>query len=215
MPLDGLYAVFRRDLDRLPGLPDDEWVPGPRRSAGRIGIRHALAAFGILLVAIAIGLSLQSIRSAQPGDDAAVGTPQEQFFIEAQAGTLPSASPIPALAGPPQCPRGQAPWLRVDSPPPPGTLPGTGVAGPDAAFRRARPTASAFTMFKWGDPVALRGPDDPRISSAPVWIVAGDETFVATVIGGPPYDRSWFAYPATFMGCRTLPSPTRITEPRP
>jgi hypothetical protein len=35
---------------------------------------------------------------------------------------------------------------------------------------------------------------------APAWIVAGDETFVAQILGSPE-GNNWFAYPARFLGC--------------
>jgi hypothetical protein len=45
---------------------------------------------------------------------------------------------------------------------------------------------------------------------APLWIVAGGDTYVVAYIGGPG-QNSWFAHPALFVGCYT-PEP-RITSP--
>lgn len=214
MPADQLDTIFRRDLDRLPGLAEDDWVPRLRRSSPSFGLGHGLAAIGMIVLALVVGLSLQAIKNAHPGDEAGVATSSEPFFVEAQEGSQPNASPVaPVVAGPPICPRGQAPWLAVAHPPPPGSIPGTGDSGPEAAFRRARPTVSEYTMYKWGDPVPLSGPDDRRITTAPVWIVAGDETFVALVLGAPPHERNWFAYPAEFKGCMTPPTPTQRPSP--
>lgn len=214
MPPDRLDTIFRRDLDRLPGLAEDDWVPQRHRSSRSFGFGHGLAALGMIALALVVGLSLQAIWNAQPAGETSVTTSSEAFFVEVQEGSQPNASPVaPAIAGPPICPRGQAPWLAVAHPPPPGTVPGTGAGGPEAAFRRARPTVHEYTMFKWGDPVPLSGPDDRRISTAPVWIVAGGETFVAMIIGGAPYDRSWFAYPAEFKGCRTPANPQQRPSP--
>jgi hypothetical protein len=35
---------------------------------------------------------------------------------------------------------------------------------------------------------------------APAWIVAGDETFVAQILGTTE-GNNWLAYPARFLGC--------------
>ncbi len=210
MPSERLETIFRRDLDRLPGLAEDQWVPRSR-SRSRFGADHVFAVLGIAVLALAIGLSL---RNAQPADDGGAATSAEPFFIVAEeSAASPSASPEVALTGPPMCPRGQAPLLDVAHPPPPGTIPGTGVSGPDAAFRRARPNVSEYTMFVWGDAQPLRGPGDPRITGAPIWIVAGSETFVAIRLGGPPHENSWFAYPAKFMRCMTPPN--QVPRPSP
>lgn len=217
MPSEQLETIFRRDLDRLPGLAEDQLVPRSRsRPRSRFGAGHVFAVLGMTVLALGIGLSLQAIRNAQPADDSGAATSAEPFFIVTEeSAASPSVSPEVALTWPPMCPRGQAPLLDVAHPPPPGTIPGTGVSGPDAAFRRARPNASEYTMFVWGDAQPLRGPGDPRITGAPIWIVAGSETFVAIVLGGAPRENSWFAYPAKFIRCMTppnqvpRPSPTR------
>jgi len=211
MPSERLETIFRRDLDRLPGLAEDQWVPRSRPRS-RFGAGHVFAVLGITVLALGTGLSLQAIRNTQPADDGGAATSAEPpfFIVTEESAASPGASPEVALTWPPMCPRGQAPLLDVAHPPPPGTIPGTGVPGPDAAFRRARPNVSEYTMYVWGDTQPLRGPDDPRITTAPIWIVAGSETFVAITMGGP---HSWFAYPAKFIRCKTLP--TQVPRPSP
>lgn len=214
MPSERFDAIFRRDLDRLPGLAEDEWVPRARRSTVRMSVGHAVAALAVVLLAIGIGVSLEAIRNSQLADDGGAATSDEPFFIVAEQGAAatPSTSPMPALAGPPVCPPGQLPWLAITHPPPPGTVPGTGAASPEAAFRRAQPTVSEFTMFAWGDSQPLSGPNDPRVHTGPVWIVAASgETYIAMAPGAADAKNNWFAYPAKFMGCRTPPS----DRPRP
>jgi hypothetical protein len=87
-------------------------------------------------------------------------------------------------------------------------VPGTGSASAELAFRRANPTITQFTMYRWGDtrPVSL---DDAglRTASGPAWIVAGNDTFIAVAPGGPGGTNNWFAHPAKFMGCRTPANP--------
>jgi len=66
-----------------------------------------------------------------------------------------------------------------------------GGATPSAAFTAAYPAAGAFTTHKFG-----------TTPGAPVWIVAGSRTFIATVLR----DGSWFVSPATFVRCNPLPA---------
>jgi hypothetical protein len=79
-----------------------------------------------------------------------------------------------------------------------------GGATPEAAFRKANPTIVQFSMFPMGK--------DPK---APVWIVAGSETFIATILT----DGTWFVSSAKFLGCRDPqevqrgPSPSRSPTP--
>jgi hypothetical protein len=69
---------------------------------------------------------------------------------------------------------------------------------PEAAFRGANPTIVHFSMFPMGR--------DPK---APVWIVAGSDTFIATILT----DGTWFVSPAKLSGCR---DPQEVqTRPRP
>ena len=74
-----------------------------------------------------------------------------------------------------------------------------GGATPEDALRRENPAITRFTLFPMGK--------DPK---APVWIVAGSDTFVATILT----DGTWFVSPARFVRCRDpreirwLPGPT-------
>ena len=87
---------------------------------------------------------------------------------------------------------------------PRGDTAANGVATPEAAFRRANPGVEQFSMYPMGK--------DPK---APVWIVAGSETFIATILT----DGTWFVSSAKFLGCRdpqevqSRPSPSRTPTP--
>lgn len=133
------------------------------------------------------------------GRSGVAGLPYAPFGIiavsPASAATTP-ASPSPgsspsAVAALPSCPPGQSPILEVSFPPPPGDAPGTGSGSAEAAFRRARPDVTTYTLlfpFGVGD-------------SAPAWILFDGGTYVAE-LHGTPSGNNWFAYPARFAGCR-------------
>jgi hypothetical protein len=61
-----------------------------------------------------------------------------------------------------------------------------GGATPEAAFRSAYPTIRDFELFPYGS--------SPQ---APVWIVAGTDTYEATIL----QDGTWFISPAKFVRC--------------
>lgn len=215
MPSDRLETIFQRDLDRLPGLAEGEWLPRQRRRGARLSVGTIGALAALALAVVVVGLSLQAIRDATPttADGAAASPPF--MTTEPGAGGFTSSTSIiagHALTGAPSCPAGQLPWIDVAHPPPPGTVPGTGAASADAAFRKANPTVTDFRMYAWGGSEPVQD-DDPRVRGwAPVWIVAGNETYIAEVIGRVGDRNSWFAYPAKFMGCRT-PANVRSTSP--
>jgi len=80
---------------------------------------------------------------------------------------------------------------------PQGATDSNSGATPEAAFRKANPSIVQFSMYPMGK--------DP----APVWIVAGSETFVATSLP----DGTWFVSPAKFVECR---DPQEVlSRPRP
>lgn len=209
MHSDRLETIFRRDLDRLPGLTEGEWIPSSRRLSPTLGIVHLGALLTAILMTIGAGLSLQAIRDARPEPESGAATSSDQLFFVAEPGAAPTGvGPSGQLSL--LCQPGQAPLLDVSHPPPPGTLPGTGAASPEAAFRRARPHIKEFTVFPFGETQPARGWDDPRLGGGPIWVAAGNETFIVLRIGSPA-DRSWFAYPATFIQC--MPSPSLRQRP--
>jgi hypothetical protein len=216
MPSENLETIFRRDLDRLPGLADDQLVPRGRGSAQPVSLGSVLALVGILVAAVVIALSLQAVRDADRSNEESAASPSPYFVVDgagaaATASPSTAAAPSPAptwlvgppasdpLLGVPTCPRGSGPILRIANSSPPGDLPGTGAATAEAAFRGAYPNVRDFTMFPFGSG-----------SAAPVWIVAGGETYVVNYSGGPGLN-SWFAHPAKYVGCYT-PEPR---TPRP
>lgn len=71
--------------------------------------------------------------------------------------------------------------------------------GAEAAFRRAFPTVTSFTMYVFG----LDQPTSTPTGGV-VWIVAGSETYIAQILGDSKGANNWFAYRATFLGCRSL-----------
>jgi hypothetical protein len=82
---------------------------------------------------------------------------------------------------------------------PQGDTARNGGATPEAALRSANPTITNVSLFPMG-----MGTD----SKAPVWIVAGTDTFVATSLP----DGTWFVSPAKFLRCRD-PLELRSTQP--
>lgn len=213
MPSERFEAIFRRDLDRLPGLAESELVPPARHR--RLTINGVGALTAIAVLALVVGLSLQAVRDAQLAQSDGGAATASSYFIAVEPGAEAFASSTSliagdALTGSPSCPIGQLPWIAVSHPPPPGNMPGTGAVSVEAAFRRASPASTEFTMYPWGGNEPMRG-DDPRIGVGPVWIVSGGETFVAAApgYGRPGETNNWFAYPAKFMGCKT-PSPANL-----
>jgi hypothetical protein len=69
---------------------------------------------------------------------------------------------------------------------PRGDTAANGGPTPEAAFRAANSAIERFSMFPLGN--------DPK---APVWIVAGTDTFMATILT----DGTWFVSPAKFVRC--------------
>jgi hypothetical protein len=70
---------------------------------------------------------------------------------------------------------------------PQGATESNGGVTPEAAFRKANPAIAQFSLFPMG-----------TTPGAPVWIVAGSDTFIANVLP----DGTWFVSPAKFVGCR-------------
>lgn len=97
----------------------------------------------------------------------------------------------------PICPSGRSPALDIDFPPPPGSVPGTGANSAEEAFRRAFPAVTDFRMYAFGKDQPEPAPAGP----APVWIVAGSDTYVAQILGDARDANNWFAYRARFVGC--------------
>jgi len=61
-----------------------------------------------------------------------------------------------------------------------------GGATPEAAFRSAYPAIRDFELFPYG-----------LLPQAPIWIVAGTDTYIATILP----DETWFISPAKFVRC--------------
>ena len=171
------------DLRTLPVPPEELWVRAPRPATSLLA-QLVIAAAALIAVAV-LALPLLAPVSEQPSTPGPVTTTPPSTSIAA------TASPSPVVTSP-DCPLGQMPSLDITFPPPPGSAPGTGAASAEAAFRRLRPNASDFTLtYPFGS-----GP------AAPAWIVAGNETFIAQILGTPD-GNNWFAFPARFLGCRT------------
>jgi hypothetical protein len=183
MPSEGLETIFRRDLDRLPGLAEDQWVPRAGHSEQAFGLGNALALASVVLAAVVVVLSSQAIRDADRSQQESAASPIPYFVIESAAAARTASpgqgvTPSPAatwlvgppasnpLLGVPTCPLGSSPILRVTFGPPPGDLPGTGAATAEAAFRRSYPAVTEFTMYAFS-------PNAPAF-----WIVAGGDTYV-------------------------------------
>lgn len=211
MQSDRLETIFRRDLDRLPGLTEDEWIPASRRRSPQLGIVHLAALAVAVFIAVGLGLSLQAIRLAQPPTESGAATFGDQPFIVTQTGAPPSSTNSSSPLALPVCPRGQVPHLDVSHPPPPGPAPATGASNPEAALRRARPDVGQFTIYPFGESEPARGWDDARLGAGPIWIIAGGENLIVMRLGGP--EHYWFAYPARFIECTTPPFPRERPSP--
>ena len=104
----------------------------------------------------------------------------------------------------PICPLGQSPLLDVIQTPALGDQAGTGAASAEAAFKKAYPGVTDYKMYEFGTtrPYVEKSAGPEQTSSGPVWIVGNGRTFISLYIGSPG-QSSWFAHPATFLGCRT------------
>jgi hypothetical protein len=80
---------------------------------------------------------------------------------------------------------------------PRGETSSNGGPTPEAAFKAASPATVQFSMFPMGK--------DPKSA---VWIVAGSDTFIATILT----DGTWFVSPAKLSGCRD-PQEVRTSRP--
>jgi hypothetical protein len=89
---------------------------------------------------------------------------------------------VVSAAGAPDCTNG-TPLMDNAKYPQPTTH---GGATPAAAFQSEYPTVRSFELFPYG-----------ALVSAPVWIVAGTDTYVATILP----DGTWFISPAKFVRC--------------
>jgi hypothetical protein len=215
---DDIELIIQRDLNRLPVLAEERWLP--RRNPARVplGLASALAVFVAVAALMAVGVTLQTVREARPTEQPQGATVGADFVLvqESPAPFKPTTSIVTggAFNGSPSCPAGQLPGIHVDQRPP-GDMPGTGSASAELAFRRANPTITQFTMYRWGD-TRPASADDPglRAASGIAWIVAGTETFIAVApsFGRPGETNNWFVYPATFIGCRALPN-QRVAPP--
>ena len=172
------------EVQSLPLPPEHLWIR-PRRTTP-IAFR--------LLVAVAVAVAL--IGVALPFADLLA---QDRLRSSPASATTPPSVPlaVPAAetsagaAVPPFCADG-SPLINVAQPPPPGEPPGSGAPNPEAAFRKAFPAITSFAMYPFGGP------------RAPVWIVAAGKTYIAMFLGAADGANNWFAYPATFVRCRSI-----------
>lgn len=82
-----IERVMQRDLDQLPLLPAERWVPAPARTARRGGalLRGAAVTVGMLVLALALGASLSRLRADNADRAAATSAP-----IAAATGAIPT-----------------------------------------------------------------------------------------------------------------------------
>lgn len=210
MPSKNLETIFKRDLDRLDGLAHHEWLPVTRVSRPRVTGAGVATIVAIAVAVLVVALSALAVRDGQvtQENNAAASNPYVIVGSPSAADVSPGASPVAGPSGwlteAPSCPSGQVLGLRLTFPPPPGDVPGTGATGPEEAFRRKYPSVTEFKTFPM---------EKGQRDGAPVWIVAGDQTYVANRIGSAS-NLSWFVYPATVIGCRT-PTEWRGEPPPP
>jgi hypothetical protein len=215
---DDIELIIQRDLNRLPVLAEERWLPRTNPAGPPVRLAGAFAVFVALAALMAVGVTLQTMRETRSTEQPQAATVGADFVLvqESPASFEPTTSIVAggALTGSPSCPAGQLPGIHVDQRPP-GDMPGTGSASAEIAFRRANPSVTQFTMYRWGD-IRPASADDPglRAASGIAWIVAGTETFIAVApsFGRPGETNNWFVYPATFIGCRALPN-QRVAPP--
>ena len=131
-----------------------------------------------------------------------------QVAFDALAPKMPSGAyaltrlVVMSAAGAPDCTNG-SPLMDIARFPQ-GTT--HGGATPTAAFQTEYPTVGSFELFPYGSP------------PAPVWIVAGTDTYEATILP----DGTWFVSPAKFVRCISFEeirsfsqTPGSSTSPRP
>lgn len=150
-----------------------------------IRVRHAVprprVALGLLFaIAGLIGGAAASAASATTQASALPATGQNAHLTDTKEQAIPAAV---TAASPIGCAAGQSPLLRID------TFPGastTGAPTPEAAVRAIFGPTGDLTFAPMG-----------KQPTAPVWVGAGSETFVATILA----DGSWFASRASFVSC--------------
>lgn len=138
--------------------------------------------------------SAMGARSAHGGASSGRAASTEELgLINANPDILRSAR-----TGFPSCPVGQAPWIhhlaRVDRD-------SGGASSVDAALRLTSADVGTYTAY----------PFSARSQRGPVWIVAGDATFIANTLR----DGTWVVSPATFNGCREIPAQYRRSPSQP
>jgi len=208
---ENLEAIFRRDVDRLPGLNDDEMLASMRPQRSRSAVGGTVVLAGVALLAVVVGLRVLGARDDQGTNGDGAGT-RPMFIATESTAERPTGTTLVAenaLTGAPACPGNQIPWLVASFS---GRTGGQSSGAPtaEAAFRSANPTVTDFVMYLWTEDGPVRG-DDPRIRPfIPVWIVAGSDTFLVVSPGSsnaPSTTNNWFAYQAKFMGCIVGSSP--------
>ncbi|HYR92599.1 MAG TPA: hypothetical protein VEP48_00205 [Methylomirabilota bacterium] len=186
------------DIGSLPLPPEELWVPAVRR---RTWLPSIAFVAGALVLALAVVIPLAARVADNESVPGVAASPRPSAAATRQASpsaatNAPSLAPVAAL---PICPAGYSPLLDLAFPPPPGDSPGTGSMGAEAAFRRAFPTVTVFTMYVFGSDQPTSTP-----TGGVVWIVAGSDTYIAQILGDIKGANNWFAYRAAFIGCRSL-----------
>jgi hypothetical protein len=75
MPADRFETIFRRDLDRLPALPDEELVPSTSDAHHGSLISYGATIVAVVMVALIAGVGLRAARDVRPVEVSAVGSP--------------------------------------------------------------------------------------------------------------------------------------------
>jgi hypothetical protein len=199
------HDPIQRDIEPIPVPSSEAWTIRRGARADATGARRRSVVLGtagavvVLVAALAIGDRLSTWRmerSAAASPAGAVRTIQPSASALAAATGSPVKDPPLASA---ICPLGQSPLLDIDHGPPPGDVPGTGAADAEAAFRRAFPNVTAFTMSSFGSDRPAASRDITTVA----WIVAGRDTFVSLRLGAADAANSWFAHRARLVRCAT------------
>jgi hypothetical protein len=156
-------------------------IPTAGQGAHPFGARRLLVG-AVLASAVGFGL-LFSIASTSAGAAPASGALAR--MASGSAATVASAAVmVSATSRVPNCVAGEAPVLDIANYP---RIVAGGATSPVAAVRAV------------GSAIDVSAAPFSAAGGAPVWLTAGGETFIATVLP----DGTWFASRATFVGCKS------------
>ncbi|MEX5707157.1 hypothetical protein AB1484_02290 [Parafrankia sp. FMc6] len=173
-------STLTPDSETAEVLDTSDAEPSPVR--GRVP-RGRRAQVGALFVVAIAAIAGSGIVWATSGGSSGPDSP-DGSVVTSTENVAPAAGEAGATArGPDDCGPGFTPHLDIERFPAPDAR---GAVTPEEGLRALRPDLSQVSASR-----------EAEGSSAPVWMEAGGETFLANRLG----DGTWFVSPATFEGC--------------